>query len=89
MDERVLKQHLERHGVVVHHVGRRETRNPAVDPPGPAGPGAEREGVLVVFLEGARGQHEQARTLALQCDGVTAVYFHPGTRAIMYVRGQP
>lgn len=69
-----VRDHLRHHGVTVHHATS-VLRDPQ-----------DGQVVVVVFLEGARSQHEQAETLARQLDGVTDVQFPcADTQAIMYV----
>jgi hypothetical protein len=67
--------HLRRCGVVAHHA--------AGMPPAAFGRS------IVVFLEGAMGQSELARSCALGMPGVERVTFSGHTRAIMFVHLKP
>lgn len=65
-----LAAHLRARGITVHH----------------AAPAADGSPEIVVFLEGALDQHEEAATHARRLPGVTGVTFVPQVKAIMIVR---
>jgi hypothetical protein len=75
---------LEAADVIVHLRKRRVTVHHAVV--SPVLPGRR---VVVVFLEGNLGQHEDARRAALMLNGVAFVRFSGRCRSVMYVAGHP
>lgn len=70
MEPSEVRDRLRGHGLTVHHAVRRKGHDDQI----------------VVFLEGALHQHDEAAVRAMCLPGVVDVTFSPDTPAIMYLR---